>query len=290
MARQIYDDTIKIGETGKTCWAVLVLESTAAALLARAHLEHSGRPRGGSGQLSQADWDDARTLPAVEAAWRKLSLAHGATLLSLTGAEREVALTRLSDEERKSFASALHDFVTDLLAPLEIEASRLGRALVARWSRVFVLVVVVGLGLALLNKWVNIKLNGPNLALHCPVTVSSQFPGQGTDHALLVDGDPDTLGFHTQDGAQQQWVVIDLGAILKFNTIVVYNRADGFEERAVPLKIEVSDDNQNYKQIAERKDKFDKWTVRKLNARGRYVRLENTPPLHFHLGEVEIYR
>ena len=50
---------------------------------------------------------------------------------------------------------------------------------------------------------------------------------------------------------------------------MVYNRADGFEERAVPLKIEVSKDNVKWTQIAERKETFDKWTARNLHAEGR---------------------
>ena len=164
----------------------------------------------------------------------------------------------------------------------------MGRALFARWSRVIVVALVLLAGAGLGGKWLAKKLGKPNIALHAAVTVSSQFPGQGTDHALLVDGDPDTLGFHTMDGGQQ-WVIIDLGKVRKFDKIVVYNRPDGFEERAVPLKIEVSNDNQNYKQIAERKESFDKWTVKGLKAQGRYVRLKNTPPNFFHLGEVEIY-
>jgi hypothetical protein len=138
------------------------------------------------------------------------------------------------------------------------------------------------------GRWLSKKLDGPNLALHAAVTTSSQFPGQGTDHTLLVDGDPDTLGFHTLEGAQQ-WVVIDLGKICKIKKIVVYNRSDGYEERAVPLKVEVSKDNQNYTQVAERKETFDKWTARRLHAEARYIRMKNTPPNFFHLGEVEVY-
>jgi hypothetical protein len=218
-----------------------------------------------------------------------LTPAQLAILIRACGPERDATLSHLSDGERDSFATALHDFVMRLLEPLEIEANRLGRALFARWSRVLIVAIVFAVGLGFLGKWVNAKVVGPNIALHCPVTVSSQFAGQGTDHTLLVDGDPDTLGFHTQDGGQQ-WVVIDLGKVRKINRIVVYNRADGYEERAVPIKIEVSDDNQNYKQIAERKENFDKWTVKRLRASGRYVRLKNTPPNYFHLGEVEIYQ
>jgi hypothetical protein len=182
----------------------------------------------------------------------------------------------------------LHDLVMRLAEPLEIEANRLGRALFARWSRVLAVGLVLVLAVGFSGKWLSKKLGGPNIALHAAVTISSQFPGQGVDHTLLVDGDPDTLGFHTMDGGQQ-WVVIDLGKVRKFNKIVVYNRPDGYEERAVPLKVEVSKDNVNYAQVAERKETFEKWTAKDLHAEGRYVRLRNTTPNFFHLAEVELY-
>jgi hypothetical protein len=287
VARQICDDVVKIGETGKGSWAVLLLDTTSVELLTRAYLERSGLPAG-SGPLGPGDWESARRIPVVEAAWAKLAPEHSATLMALLGPDRDATIAKLAGEERDSFAIGLHDLVMRLAEPLEMEANRLGRVLFARWSRVFVVAVVLALALGFSGKWLNKKLSGPNLALHAAVTVSSQFPGQGVDHTLLVDGDPDTLGFHTLEGGQQ-WVVIDLGKVRKFNKIVVYNRPDGFEERAVPLKVEVSNDNQNYKQIAERKETFDKWTAKGLHAEGRYVRLKNTPPNFFHLGEVEIY-
>lgn len=287
VGRQVCDDVVKIGETGKGSWAVLLLDCTAVELFARAHLARAGVVSG-QDALGEAEWAKARTLPSMEAAWGKLTAEQSEVLVGLLGPERDATMAKLSEEERESFAAGLHELVMRLAEPLEIEAHRLGRALFARWSRVIVVALVLLAGAGLGGKWLAKKLGKPNIALHAAVTVSSQFPGQGTDHALLVDGDPDTLGFHTMDGGQQ-WVIIDLGKVRKFDKIVVYNRPDGFEERAVPLKIEVSNDNQNYKQIAERKESFDKWTVKGLKAQGRYVRLKNTPPNFFHLGEVEIY-
>jgi hypothetical protein len=287
VGRQICDDVVKIGETGKGSWAVLLLDCTAVEMFTRAHLARAGLISG-QDSLGEADWAKARTLPAVEAAWGKLSVGSAEILQALLGPERNVAMAKLSDEERESFAAALHDLVMRLAEPLEYEAHRLGRALFARWSRVLVVALVLLVGAGLGGKWLAKKLGKPNIALHAKVTVSSQFPGQGVDHTLLVDGDPDNMGFHTLDGGQQ-WVVLDLGKVRKFDKIVVYNRADGFEERAVPLKVEVSNDNQNYKQVAERKESFDKWTGKGLKAQGRYVRLKNTPPNFFHLAEVELY-
>ena len=287
IARQICDDVVKIGETGKGSWAVLLLDCTAVELLVRAHLSRAGLLSGAT-PLGEVDWANARTAPATEAALGKLSAEQSATLMALLGPERDSTMAGLSEQEREAFASELHDLVMRLAEPLEFEAHRLGRALFARWSRVLALVLLLAVGGGLGARWLVKKLGRPNLALHAAVATSSQFPGQGTDHTLLVDGDPDTMGFHTMDGGQQ-WVVLDLGKVRKFDKIVVYNRPDGYEERAVPLKVEVSTDNVNYIQVAERKETFDKWTARRLKAEGRYVRLKNTPPNYFHLGEVEVY-
>lgn len=286
VARQICDDVVKIGETGKGSWAVLLLDCRTVELLVRSHLARAGALTGAA-PMTEADWATAQALPAVATAWGRVPLAHTTILTAMLGAERDAAIEKLGGE-REAFAESVHDLVMRLAEPLELEANRLGRALFSRWARVLLALVIVGGALFWTGNKIASKFAKPNIALHRPVTTSSQFPGQGTDHSLLVDGDHDNLGFHTNIDPQS-WVVIDLGEVKKFDKLVVYNRADGFEERAVPLKVEVSNDNTNWKQIAERKETFDKWTAKRLGAEGRYVRLKNTPPNYFHLAEVEIY-
>ena len=287
VGRQLCEDVVKIGETGKGSWAVLLLDTTAVELFTRAHLARAGLVSGLTA-LGEAEWEKARTVPSMQDAWGKLTVEHAELVKALVGPERDATMAKLSEEERASFANGLHELVMRLAEPLEFEAHRLGRALFARWSRVLVVTLLLVAGLGFGGRWLVKKLGKPNLALRAAVTVSSQFPGQGTDHTLLVDGDTDNLGFHTQDGGQQ-WVLIDLGKVKKLDKIVVYNRSDGYEERAVPIKIEISSDNQSWKQIAERKESFDKWTVKGLRAEGRFLRLKNTPPNFFPLAEVEAY-
>jgi hypothetical protein len=287
IARQLCDDVVKIGETGKGSWAVLLLDCTAVELLTRAHLERAGQAPA-PGPLGEADWERARALPSLADAWGKLTVENSAILTGMLGHERDATMAKLTEQTRETFAAGLHELVMRLAEPLELDAHRLGRALFARWSRLLIVVVILALASIYGGKWLSKKYGKPNIALHASVLTSSQFPGQGTDHALLVDGDPDTLGFHTLEGGQQ-WAIIDLGKVRKFDKIVVYNRPDGYEERAVPLKVEVSKDGQNYTQIAERKESFDKWTARGLHAEARYVRLKNNPGNFFHLAEVELY-
>jgi hypothetical protein len=288
IARQLCDDVVKIGETGKSSLAVLLLDCDQVGLLVRAYLEREGL-LSGTGPLGDADWANALQVPVVAESFAKLTVEQGAMLTAMLGRDRDATLAKLTGEDRESFARAVHGLAMGLSEPLELESNRLGRVLFARWSRVAVAVAVLAVLVGVVGTWMDKKFGKPNLALHRPVTVSSQFPGQGMDHSLLVDGDRDNLGFHTESGGQQ-WVVIDLGAVHKLNKVVVYNRTDGnVQERAVPLKLEVSKDNKTFTLLKERKETFDKWTVRGLHAEGRYIRLQNTPPNFFHLAEVEVY-
>jgi len=285
LARQLGEDMVET--TGKGNLALVLLESEQISFLIRAHVEHEGA-RSGSGQLGDADWAIALGVPAVGRAFAKLTAAQTSTLKSLLGPDRDATLAELTEEDRESFAIALHRLAVGLSEPLEREAGHLASALFARWLRVTVAVVLLAGLCGAVGAWLDKKYGKPNLALHCPVTVSSQSASEGKDHRLLVDGDRDNLGFHTESRGQQ-WVVIDLGAVRKFDKVVVYNRSDCCQERAVPLRLEVSKDNQKFAPLREWKDVSDKWTAKGLRAEGRYVRLLNTPPNFFHLSEVEVY-
>jgi hypothetical protein len=215
-----------------------------------------------------------------------LSAIQVANLVAATGPQGDQALANLPLPQRKTFAIGLHEFVNAISEPLEFEANRLGRALFARYTRVSLAAAAVLIVVGVIGSWISSKFEKPNIALHRRVEVSSQYPGAGEDHTLLVDGDKTNLGFHTD--CQGGWVIIDLGAPTKFDKVVVYNRTE-FPERAIPLIIEVSNDHQSFRQLAERKEVFDKWSATGLGAQGRYVKLRNTSPNCFHLAEVEIY-
>jgi hypothetical protein len=285
IARQIRDGMARIGEQDKGSWLVLMLNCTVVELLVRSHMAR-GSCLASLGPLSEADWDNARRVPSMEAAWRTFSPAHVPTLMAMLSTDRVATMTRLSPDEREAFAVALRDFVLNLAEPLDFEAHRLGWALWRRWSRLAIAAVMVAVVVGVVATWLQ-KVSNVNLALHCHVSASSTN-GWAPDANKLVDGITDVMGVHT-NGGEQQWVVIDLGAVKKFDRIVVYNRPDCCAERAVPLKVEVSNDNQNYTQIAERTESFDKWTVKNPDAEYRYIRLKNTPPNFLHLAEVEVY-
>jgi hypothetical protein len=285
LARQLGHEVVTLGENRRGSWAALLLECSAIGYLVRAHLERAGHPVGAS--LGENDWQNAHQVPQIAEAWAQISPHQQSLLNGMVGADRDLIMSRLSEKEREVFAISLHQLAEALAAPLNAEANRLSLALVSRSTRVGVLGLVLAIALGLGVNWLVDKFSAPNIALHKTVTVSSQFPWDGKDPSKLVDGDTDNMGFHTNSDGQQ-WVVIDLGSVRKFDKIVVYNRPE-YQDRAVPLKVEVSKDGKDYSQIAERKESFDKWKVKGLHAEGRYVRFKNTPGNYFHLSEVEIY-
>ena len=286
-ARQFCDDVVTIEESKQGGLSALLLDCAAAGALVRAHLAREGYQTG-AGPLGDTDWENAQKVTVIAKAWSQLTPAQASVLIAMLGPDRDATMVGLVGKERVSFAATLHRLVIRLAAPLDFEANRLKHAQLARWLRTAGTGLVLAVALALAGNWMAIRFAKPNLARGCAVTVSSQYPGAGEDPRLLVDGNRENLGFHTNaDG--QQWVVIDLGAIRSFDKVVVYNRAEGQHARAVPLRLEVSDDNKNYTLLRERKETFDKWTAKGLHAKGRYVRLQNTPPKYFHLSEVEIY-
>jgi hypothetical protein len=285
LARQFCDDGVTIEEHSSA--TVALLACAAIGLLVRAHLARAGLQTG-TGPLADSDWENARTVQTIAEAWSQLTPAQASTLTAMLGPDRDATMARMTKSERISFATSMHRLVIRLAAPLDFEANRLKYALLARWLRIAALGLVLSVVLAFAGSWMAIRFAKPNLARGSKVTVSSRYPGAGDNPDLLVDGNRENLGFHTDAGGQQ-WVVIDLGATRSFDKVVVYNRAEGQHARAVPLRLEVSDDNRNYTLLRERKETFDKWTAKGLHAKGRYLRLQNTPPKYFHLSEVEIY-
>ena len=286
-ARYIRDGVVQIRETGEGTWPVLFLERAAASFLLQVHMARAGH-RVALNAFSESDWENARKVPIIKKAWDNLSTVQTSALVSALGPAGDSSICNLTLQQRKTFAAGLHGFADTLVEPLELEANRLNQALSARFKRIGIAAVALILTTFVVWTWATAHFERPNIALNRPVEVSSQYPGTGEDHTQLVDGNTTSLGFHTVCEGDQ-WVIIDLGSVRKFDKVVVYNRSACCPERAVPLKVDVSSDHRVFHQIAERKEVFDKWVASGLDAKGRYVRLRNTPPNCFHLDEVEVH-
>jgi hypothetical protein len=288
MAKQVHAGVVQIGETGESNGAVLMLERIEVLALSQSHLLHAGLPCVGRAHLTEADFEKLRTLPRFLEVWNELSIAQQNALTVALGPDAERGVIGLDAKNRRYLASGLRKLSSVLTDPLEFEANRVGRVLFIRWARIgAAAVAALGLVLSMYGAYAKATAK-PNLALHRPVTISSQFPGEGTDHSLLVDGDTTNLGFHTGAGPNQ-FCTIDLGSVKAISKVVVTNRADCCQERAVPLNLEVSVDGVNYRKVAERRDLFDSWSAENLNTKARYVKLTLGSSNFLHLSEVEVY-
>jgi hypothetical protein len=197
----------------------------------------------------------------------------------------EFNLAKLSGATRSLAARAMGSLAKGLGDPLERDVRRVGAVLLMRWLRIAVTAVVL---LGALGLLVSKATARPNLALHRPVTVVTPHPVYGKDPSLLVDGDRTNLGFHTIE-AQNQHVTIDLGSVQTIYRVVVYNRADCCQERAIPLRVEVGEDTQRMRQVGERNEQFETWKLDFPPTSARYVRLTDLSAKAFHLSEVEVY-
>lgn len=287
LARQARSGIVQIGETGEGNGAVLLLERAEVLFLLCAHLKkHKLGTIGMS--VSSADWELARKIPAIAETWSELSGAQQEAVLSGLGDQGELSLVDLDIKHRRHLASALRKLATGLADPLERDASIVGRVLFMRWTRIVsALLVLLAIAWSIWGA-IDKKFASPNIALGRPVTISSQFGDIATDHTLLVDGDKTNLGFHTDNGANQ-WVMIDLGATKNISKVVVYNRSECCQDRAIPLRLEVSEDGTNFSKVQDRTEEFDVWTAKGLNAKGRYVRLRHLGSNFLHFSEVEVY-
>ena len=151
-------------------------------------------------------------------------------------------MVNLDVKQRRYLASALCKLALALSEPLEREARLVDRVLFMRWERIGAAALVLLAIAWLISGAIEKKFAKPNIALGRPVAISSSVsPDAALDHPLVVDGNRGNLGFHTEN-APNQWVMIDLGSTKNISRVVVYNRVDCCQERAIPLRLEVSDD------------------------------------------------
>jgi hypothetical protein len=287
LGRQARAGIAQIGETGEESVAVLLLERAAVLFLLRSHLSRCNlAPIGMS--LSEKDWARARQAPAIAKGWAELSDRQQSALQAGLGPQAELALVNLDAKQRRYLASALRNLALALSEPLEREARLVDRVLFMRWARIGAAALVLLAIAWSISGAIEKKFAKPNIALGRSVTSSSQFADAALDHTLLVDGDKTNAGFHTEN-APNQWVMIDLGSTKNISRVVVYNRVDCCQERAVPLRLEVSDDGINFKTVVDRTEEFEVWTAKGLDAKGRYVRLRHLGANFLHFAEVEVY-
>jgi hypothetical protein len=240
-----------------------------------------------AGLLAQAHRPQAEDVLPPNAA--ELSEPDRKRLLAAVAADGTRHLATSSAADREASSKVLERVARDLGRPLRADATRVRKVLRSRWLRVGI--TAAALLAVPVVVWVQQRtIVGQNLALDRPVTMSSKYAlgNVGHDPSALVDGDRRNMGFHTDRGGPQH-VTIDLGAIKRIRSVVVYNRTDCCSAKAVPLRIEVSKDGRRYSEVAERSRDFEVWKATFSSTPARYVRLLSSSGDYFHLAEVEVY-
>lgn len=94
--------------------------------------------------------------------------------------------------------------------------------------------------------------------------------------------------FHTKDD-DSPWFRIDLGAPTTVSGATIINRTDDAPERAVPLLLEISDDDQVFREVARRDSEFSVWRPSFPPVQARYVRLRVPRKTWLHLEAVKLH-
>jgi F5/8 type C domain len=94
--------------------------------------------------------------------------------------------------------------------------------------------------------------------------------------------------FHTKE-EQNPWFEYDFGAPLAFSSLTIRNRADYGPERAVPLVVEVSNDDKKFTEVARRVDSFSTWKPSFPRQTARYLRLRVDRVSMLHLEAVKVH-
>lgn len=181
------------------------------------------------------------------------------------------------------------------VADAQVEADEAERRAVftsaTRWTTALMALTVATVGLTAALP----RLLSKELAKGKPWRASSSYVECYPEDFACGSGRPSTgrtgIFFHTKDD-HQPWVEFDLGAPTRFSEVVVHNRRDGNQfvlDRAVPLILEVGDDQQTWRVLAQRGQSFAVWTARFEPTTARFVRLRSPRTTMLHLEAVEVY-
>jgi hypothetical protein len=94
--------------------------------------------------------------------------------------------------------------------------------------------------------------------------------------------------FHTKLESNP-WFEYDFGAPLAFSSLTIRNRSDFGPERAVPLVVEVSNDDKKFQEIARRTETFSTWKPSFPTQHARYLRLRVNRESMLHLEAVMVH-
>jgi hypothetical protein len=237
------------------------------------------------------DGDGERDFAAL---WRG---ADRARLLLAAGSETELdalaselqggsfdSFADRAPEDRARLAWRLRPFTAALLRQLDVPRTELGFLRIERALRVGFLIMLVVVPLAGLMALLHLRDEARDLAATRPWRASSAGLQACRSPKQFCDDSP-SFFFHTNE-ENNAWVEIDLGGPARFSEVRLVNRADCCRDRAVPLVIEVGDDQTKWKQVARQDRSFRTLKAEFKPVTARYVRVRTTRKTYLHLARV----
>jgi hypothetical protein len=183
-------------------------------------------------------------------------------------------------EQQRSDARQADVFVKALIDRRLGPERRVGRALVQRWMRTLLGVVLLASVLFGALALYSAHSRAPNLAQGKPWQTSSS-------NQSVPTAQRNEYFFHTLD-EDSPWVELDLQRPAEFSVVEVVNRRDCCPERAAPAVIEVSMDRKRWKEVSRRNDSYSVWEAHFAPVRARYVRVRVIRRSILHLAEVAV--
>ena len=194
------------------------------------------------------------------------------------------AFFEISADERSRWAGRLRDLAESFIEHNEdayLQLRRAWRERIGRLGSLGAVATCLWLGFTVHREWSDDR---NDLLRGRPWRASSLFE-QGCESPAQSCEEQSHFFFHTRE-EENPWVEFDLGQAKRFSEVRVVNRTDCCRERAVPLVIEVSDDDVQWRIIDVRKDKFVTWNTRFPTTQARWLRLRIAGNAMFHLRSV----
>lgn len=208
-----------------------------------------------------------------------------ATTARLLGNSHDEALRPLDEQERD--AREVAAFTRALLVRATGPAYLIQQIWTTRLLKVGSLLLgTVGL-LVTLALGIQRATTPPDLTAGKPWRTSSVYRNY-TPGSHVVDGNMTGIFFHTSEEANP-WVEFDLQKPTRVKSVFVKNRTDCCSERAVPLVVEVSNDRNQWTEVARRNEDFRTWNAEFAPREARYVRLRTLRKTWLHLEKVQIH-
>ena len=240
----------------------------------------------GSVDSLAAAWDRADATDLERAAGGAEQLARVRTAL-LDDHDAVARATRPATEIAADL-TASRAFVGTLIDRLDRRVHAVARVRTERWVRILGTLAAVFVLIFATNTF--LAARRPDLAPTARwVASSTEIAWGATGIGMNGPRGGADVFFHTRD-QENPWIEFDLGRRVAISRVVLANRIDCCQDRAVPAIIEVSDNRRTWVEVARRDDTFNTWDKTFFfRPRARYVRLRVPRRTILHLARVEIH-